>query len=111
MAIVTQPGTKKLPPIVGTDDVDELHGTNYILDFSQAEGDKIDLSFIESGISAAQTLSFIGASSFTGAAWQLRFEQVGGETIVSGDVDGDGAADFGIVCIGTINFTVSDFLL
>ena len=44
-------------------------------------------------------------------AGELRFEHVGGNTVVSCDEDGDGAADFEIVCLGTINFVANDFVL
>ena len=42
---------------------------------------------------------------------QLRYAHVSGETVISGDTDGDAQADFEIHCVGTINFTASDFLL
>ena len=83
---------------------------DYILDFSQTDGDIIDLERFE-GYSGAETFSFLGQADFTGEKWQLRYAQTGGETIVSGDIDGDGAADFEIHCLGTIDFTAGDFLL
>jgi Ca2+-binding RTX toxin-like protein len=83
---------------------------DYIMDFSQADGDVIDLSHFE-GFGKDDTFAFLDTGGFTGAGWELRYEQIGGETIVSGDVDGDGQADFEIHCVGTINFTANDFLL
>jgi Ca2+-binding RTX toxin-like protein len=92
----------------GVDTIGEA--PDYIMDFSQADGDVIDLDSFE-GFNKNDTFSFVGTSDFSGAAWELRFEQVAGETIVSGDTDGDGLSDFEIHCIGNINFTANDFLL
>ncbi len=50
-------------------------------------------------------------ATWSGTAWQLRYAHVSGETVISGDTDGDAQADFEIHCVGTINFTASDFLL
>jgi Ca2+-binding RTX toxin-like protein len=83
---------------------------DYIIDFSQTDGDVIDLEAFE-GFIEKQPFSFIGPADFSDAAWELRFEHVAGETIVSGDVDGDAQPDFEIHCIGTINFTANDFIL
>lgn len=58
-----------------------------------------------------QAFSFIGAAAFGGVAGQLRFSTGGGSTVVRGDVDGDGAADFAITLSGPINLQQADFLL
>lgn len=80
----------------------------FITDFSQADGDVIDLI---QGFGSPPAFSFIGTAGFSGTAWELRYEQVAGETIVSGDANGDGVGDFEIHCIGTINLTANDFIL
>jgi len=90
---------------------------DWVMDFSKADGDKLDLS----GIDAKSTnflindaFTFIGNGGFSGVAGQLRFEQHDAffdNTRVSGDVNGDGAADFEIICFGFIDFTTTDFLL
>ena len=85
-------------------------GYDYILDFKQADGDKIDLTKLAGG-SGPPSLAFIGSAAFTGVAGQVRFEQTGGEALVSADNDGDGQADFAIHCVGTINFNANDFVL
>ena len=54
---------------------------------------------------------FIGAAAFSGAAGQLRFEQVNGSTFVSGDVNGDRVGDFLIQLEGLVPLTSSDFIL
>jgi serralysin len=89
---------------------------DYIMDFSQADGDVIDLHQFESSIEPqwyieTQSFSFISTAEFSGTAWQLRYEQVSGDTIISGDTDGDGQSDFAIHCIGMIDFNANDFLL
>ncbi len=83
---------------------------DYVMDFSQADGDIIDLHMID-GFGGGETFNFLGTADFSGEAWQVRFEHVAGETIVSGDTDGDGQSDFEIHCVGTIGFTAADFLL
>ncbi|HEV7245783.1 MAG TPA: calcium-binding protein [Shinella sp.] len=78
-----------------------------ILDFS--DGDKIDLRDIDAdaGRGGNQAFSFIGGNGFSGDAGELRFE--GG--VVSGDVNGDGQADFEIEVQGLGSLFRSDFLL
>jgi Ca2+-binding RTX toxin-like protein len=60
--------------------------------------DRIDLSFIDADAAAAgnQAFAFIGAGAFTGHAGELRAVFDVGNNVwnVSGDVDGDGFADF-----------------
>jgi Ca2+-binding RTX toxin-like protein len=75
-----------------------------IQDFSQAEGDVIDLSQI--GVS-----NLIGTAAFSSMAGELRYEINGGLTTVAGDLDGDGNADFHLDLTGSINLTAADFLL
>lgn len=78
-----------------------------ILDFT--DGDKIDLRDIDAnaGRGGNQAFSFIGGNGFSGDAGELRFE--GG--VVSGDVNGDGRADFEIEVRGLGSLFRSDFLL
>lgn len=63
-----------------------------ITDFSRAEDHYIDLRSIDAdSISAGnQAFDFVGSRSFSGEAGELRFKN----GILSGDVDGDGYADF-----------------
>jgi serralysin len=63
-------------------------------------GDKIDLS-------AAGSFTFIGSAGFSNTAGELRFEN----GVVSGDVDGDGNADFQIEVKGVNSLQGSDFIL
>ncbi len=84
-----------------------------ITDFVRAQGDRISLSTIDANSAASgnQAFAFIGSSAFSNVAGQLRFESSGGNTIVSGDVNGDGVADLQIQLTGTINLVSSDFFL
>jgi Ca2+-binding RTX toxin-like protein len=89
-----------------------------ITDFSQSEGDKIDLSRIDAtGDAGDGTFTFIGSKAFMHHAGDLRFERFNNNgteddyTWVSGDIDGDGAADFIIRAKGLIKFVEGDFEL
>lgn len=55
--------------------------------------------------------AFIGLAAFSGIAGQMRQRQASGQTIVEGDTDGDGAADFAIALIGLLTLSVGDFSL
>jgi len=75
-----------------------------ITDFRSASGDRLDLSAIDANTLAAndQAFSFIGAAVFSEAG-QLRFSA----RILSGDTDGDGAADLEIQLVGVSSFDVT----
>jgi Ca2+-binding RTX toxin-like protein len=77
-----------------------------IMDFSQAEGDQIQMMKLYAG-----DFSFIGDGPFSGEAGELRYEHAGTNTWVSVDTNGDTQADFQILCVGVINFTADDFIL
>ncbi len=86
-----------------------------ISDFTQAQLDKINLQAIDA-ISGGSDNSFVltasgGTGAFTNTAGELRFFAESGNTVVEGDVDGNGVADFQILLTGSIALTASDFLL
>ncbi|MFD1327674.1 calcium-binding protein [Mycoplana ramosa] len=89
---------------------DSVVGTNrdIIEDFIRSENDKIDLSKIDADTSARgnQAFHFIGTKSFSGDAGELRYSG----NIISGDVNGDGRANFQIDANYTRYFS-SDFIL
>ena len=82
-----------------------------IMDFSQAQGDLIDLANIDadSGLAGDQSFTFLGAGAFTGHGGELRYYQAGGNTYVQGDVNGDGIGDFLIRLDGPLTLHASDF--
>ncbi|HYD32168.1 MAG TPA: M10 family metallopeptidase C-terminal domain-containing protein [Azospirillaceae bacterium] len=73
-----------------------------ILDFSHAEGDRIDLSAIDANARAAgdQAFRFIGQAAFSGQGGQLRL--VAGERglLIEGDINGDQRADIQLQLAG-----------
>lgn len=79
-----------------------------IMDFVQGQ-DRIDLSAIDarSATGFNDAFSFIGTGVFTGAAGQLR--AVG--SLVQGDVNGDGVADFELQVNGVLQLQALDFVL
>ena len=95
--------------------VDETGATRFkadlIRDFSQAEGDQIDLSLIDAiagGDDDAFTLN--GTGGFT-AAGQLRYDYINGDTYLYGDTTGDGVADLAIRLTGEIALQDGDLIL
>jgi Ca2+-binding RTX toxin-like protein len=86
-----------------------------ITDFSQAEGDLIDIHLIDADTATPfdQSFTFIGGDAFTGVAGQLRAAALGANTLIEGDTNGDGTADLEILLQGTAgtHIAASDFLL
>jgi VCBS repeat-containing protein len=82
-----------------------------ILDFTSAEGDRIDLRLIDADVFAAGNNVFTLSASFTGVAGQLYFDSI--TNLLQGDVNGDAQADFAIdvVVVGGGVLSASDFLL
>ncbi|MBL8571852.1 MAG: M10 family metallopeptidase C-terminal domain-containing protein [Phreatobacter sp.] len=84
-----------------------------IVDFSQAQGDRIDLSALDADAAAAgdQAFTLIGTAAFTGVAGELRYT-VGQNNIMllEGDVNGDRVADLQIDVIGNFAMKASDFV-
>jgi hypothetical protein len=79
-----------------------------------AGGDVIDLSAIDADSKAAGNQAFHllgGDVSFHNIAGEIRWVHELGDTIVQGDVNGDGKADFAIAVVGTVNFVDGDFSL
>jgi Ca2+-binding RTX toxin-like protein len=87
--------------------------TDEITDFSHAAGDKIDLSAIDANttINKDQAFTFIGTGAFTHVAAQLHYTISGGAMLLSGDVNGDGVADFTIKVDGVGGLVNGDFIL
>ena len=58
-----------------------------------------------------QAFSFIGTAAFSNTAGELRYSFNGTDTVVQGDIDGGGSADFEIVLSGNVTLAASDFVL
>ena len=73
--------------------------SDHIADWARTQGDKISLAGIDANalVGGDQAFTFIHTAGFSNVAGQLRFFQSGGETVLQGDVNGDGAADLQIV--------------
>jgi Ca2+-binding RTX toxin-like protein len=90
----------------------DLATQDEIMDFSHAQADKIDLSAIDANSSASgdQAFAFIGTGAFTGVKGQLHYSG-SGPLILSGDMNGDGIADFSIKVDTTVGLVSGDFVL
>jgi Ca2+-binding RTX toxin-like protein len=91
-------------------------GRDVITDFTQGApvvSDVIDLSLIDAktGVAGDQDFTFIGVQNFSHTKGELRESFSGGNTIVSGDVNGDGHADFSFALKGHFLLTAAgDFV-
>ncbi|MHC2016226.1 calcium-binding protein [Methylobacterium sp. CM6247] len=85
-----------------TDSDVAVAGRDIIKDFDFAAGDRIDLSAIDAnfGQGGDQGFDFIGTDTFSGQAGELRMKFGGGNTLVQGDTNGDGASDFDFILQG-----------
>jgi D-alanyl-D-alanine carboxypeptidase len=89
-----------------------------ITDFTHGE-DVIDLSGIDANTSRRgdQSFHFIGEADFSGKAGQLHIKimpavtGIDARTIIEGDVNGDGKADFSLELAGQKHLSVCDFFL
>lgn len=92
---------------------DTLIIKDVVHDFSRAQGDHMYFANADANPDAPglQTFNWRGASAFTGAAGQLRVINVGANSLILGDLDGDKSADFSIEVLGVNNMIKSDFLL
>ena len=84
-----------------------------ITDFSQSEGDRIDLSRMDGDTTVdGDGVFFLGGSAFTNRPGELiQFTDGSGNTILAGDSSGDGFAEFEILLNGALVLTSADFIL
>jgi Ca2+-binding RTX toxin-like protein len=92
---------------------DDLHFGDVITDFNRVAGDRIDLSAMDADTVEAgdQAFVFIGTAAFSHRAGELRYLVTGPDAVASGDVDGDGVADFRITLLGVPDIVAGDFAL
>lgn len=90
-----------------------LGAADLIGDFYRSERDRIDLRGIDAnaGVAGDQAFTFIGARGFSGMAGELRYAYANGETVLTGDTNGDAAADFFIRLSDAPALRAGDFLL
>lgn len=85
-----------------------------ILDF-KVRVDDIDLSLIDANGSASGSTAFKFLASegaaFTGIRGQLRWDKTAGSTLIEGDINGDGRADFQIEISRAVTLKAGDFIL
>jgi serralysin len=102
-------------------DIRKASGKRDIIKDFQHGKDKIDLSTIDANglVAGNQKFKFKATegSAFTGVAGQLIWDQKNAagtsndKTLVSGDTNGDGVADFTLELTGLVNLTKGDFIL
>lgn len=90
---------------------EEIAG-DVIVDF-QAGRDRLQLSAIDADVTTEgdQSFAFIGREGFSGVAGELRYRFNGEKTVLSADLDGDGARDFVLTLEGRVHFEARDFVL
>ncbi len=112
---LTGGGGADLFQFVSTSDFGTGGARDLITDFSRSEGDRIDLSGIDTiGILAGdQSFLFIDNGTFSGQGGELRYQLNSGVFSVSGDLDGDRIADFtfDVVGNGLTFLQATDFVL
>lgn len=91
-----------------------LSAADFITDFSSAQGDRIDLSLVDAIKSTTvvnDAFTWIGSATFGKRAGELRYTVSGNSGLVSGDIDGNGTADFAIRIDGAPALSAADFVL
>ena len=118
--IVGGAGSDTLRGNAGTDRFDynttgesRVNARDKILDFTPGV-DKLDLAGIDAStaVTGNQAFNYLGDSAFTHHAGELRIDTSDlSKTIVSGDTNGDGVADFAIELVGNLQLSAGDFFL
>ena len=86
---------------------------DHVLDFTHTQGDRIDLKAIDAiaGTGANNAFHFIGKQAFHHTKGELHYAVSHGNALVSGDIDGNGAADFTIRLDHVSSLVAGDFIL
>ena len=90
-----------------------LAQADLIGDFRHAERDRIDLRGLDanSALAGDQAFTFVGQAAFSGTAGELRFAFQNGETVLTGDTNGDAVADVFLRVSDQTTLVKADFLL
>ena len=96
-----------------TESLATTKGRDTISDFSRPQGDRIDLSAIDanSPVEGHQDFVFLGTAAFGKTGGELRTQKYGTGTLLLGEVNGDGKADFAVFLAGITSLRESDFVL
>jgi Ca2+-binding RTX toxin-like protein len=81
-----------------------------ITDFTTKDFINIKNIDANKAVAGNQDFTFIGDAAFTGNAGELKYQFVGSKTIISGDQNGDGQADFQIVLLKHIAITSTNLI-
>lgn len=86
--------------------------TDRVTDFTSGQ-DVLDLESIDanSSLTGNQAFTFIGTHAFTHTAGEVHYQQIGSNTFVTADMNGDGIADFTVRLDGLHTLTSHDFIL
>ena len=106
-------GADRFAYLKATDSTFGHGGRDVITDFSQAQGDRIDLTVLDAdtGTAGNQAFSFIGSSTFS-AAGQVRFSHpTAYSTKIELNLDSDPTGEMSIELAGKITLESGDFLL
>jgi len=84
-----------------------------VFDFNAFDADKIDVSAIDANSWTLEddAFAFIGDNAFSGTAGELRYVDSTYYGVLEGDLNGDGAADFGLGLLGVSALMTDDFIL
>jgi Ca2+-binding RTX toxin-like protein len=89
-----------------------LSSPSTISDFSSADHDHIDLRTLEASVLGANhSFHFIGAAAFSHTAGELHYTVSNGSLLLSGDINGDGVADFSISLYHVTSLSANDLIL
>jgi Ca2+-binding RTX toxin-like protein len=96
----------------GTGDFETSGAVEKITDFSRTDSDRLDFSPFDANSNAAgiQHFNFIGTGAFTHTAGELHYASISGGVLLTGDVNGDGVADFTLQVMGVTTLQSSDFI-
>jgi Ca2+-binding RTX toxin-like protein len=82
-----------------------------ISDFSNGDGDLINLTAIDANTGADGDQAFTAVAKFTGTAGEMALSYKGGTTTLKLDVDGDGKADYMLKINGDVTLHTATWLL